>query len=204
MKIGLLSKSLLLTGLLSMTFAVANAQLAVKTNLLYGATTTPNIGAEVGVGKKSTMQLFYGINPWEFGSQESGVRQMKHWVLMPEYRWWTCSKFNGWFLGVHAMGGQFNAGNIDIPFPGAFFSGENLRQGMKDFRYQGWYAGGGVTVGYQWILGKHWNLEAEVGVGYDRVWYDKYPCAECGTLIESAATNYAGVTKLGLSILYIF
>lgn len=204
MKIGLLSKSLLLTGLLSMTFAVANAQLAVKTNLLYGATTTPNIGAEVGVGKKSTIQLFYGINPWEFGSQESGVRQMKHWVLMPEYRWWTCSKFNGWFLGVHAMGGQFNAGNIDLPFPGAFFSGENLRQGMKDFRYQGGFVGGGVTVGYQWILGKHWNLEAEVGVGYDRVWYDKYPCAECGTLIDNAATNYAGVTKLGLSILYIF
>lgn len=190
----------LLVLLMAVTTTTASAQLAVKTNLLYDATTTPNIGVEVGLGKRHTAQLFYGLNPWTFG----GDSKAKHWLLMPEYRWWTCTTFNGWFFGVHAMGGEFNAGKVNLPVPGAFFKGDNLRQGVKDYRYEGRYLGGGLTAGYQWILNKHWNLEAELGVGYDHIWYDKYPCAECGTRLEKAETNYVGLTKLGLSILYIF
>ena len=177
--------------------------LAIKTNLLYDATTTPNLGIEFGVGRKSTFNLTYGLNPWTFTSK-SGDRKAKHWVAMPEYRWWTCSKFNGHFIGVHLMGGQFNASNVDIMLPGAFFAGKDLVKGVRDYRYQGYFAGAGVTYGYQWILGRHWNLEAEVGVGYDHVWYDRYPCHECGAKIATGETNYAGVTKLGLSIMYIF
>lgn len=196
-------KSLLLLVLLVTCVATAQGQVALKTNLLYDATTTPNLGLEIGLGKKHSVQVFYGLNPWTFSS-DKGDRKAKHWLVMPEYRWWTCTNFSGWFIGVHAMGGQFNAGNIDLPLPGAFFKGENLQKGVKDYRYEGKFLGGGVTAGYQWILGRHWNLEAEVGVGYDRVWYDKYPCAECGSVLESAQTNYAGVTKLGLSIMYVF
>lgn len=180
------------------------AQLAVKTNLLYDATTTPNIGLELGVGKKHTLQAFYGLNPWEFGSNSKGTHQAKHWLVMPEYRWWTCSKFNGLFLGVHAMGGQFNAGNVNLPLPGAFVGGDNLRSMVKDSRVEGSYLGGGVTIGYQRIMSRHWNLELELGVGYDHVWYDQYPCADCGTKISSGSSNYVGVTKLGVSLLYLF
>lgn len=203
MKIGY-TKTLLFSSLLFFCFGSVKAQLAVKTNLLYGATTTPNIGAELGLGRKSTIQLFYGLNPWTFNSGSDGERKAKHWLLMPEYRWWTCTRFSGWFFGVHAMGGQFNAGNVNLPVPGVFFGGDNLQRELKDYRYEGKFLGGGATVGYQWILNKHWNLEAELGLGYDHVWYDKYPCAECGTLVESSSTNYAGITKLGLSILYLF
>ncbi len=39
--------------LIAMSSALtAHSQLAVKTNLLYDATTTPNLGAEVRVGSK--------------------------------------------------------------------------------------------------------------------------------------------------------
>lgn len=203
MKIGL-TKTLLSLLILFMGISSVKAQVAVKTNLLYDATTTPNLGLEIGVGKRQTIQLFYGLNPWSFDSESKGKRQVKHWLLMPEYRWWTCSKFNGWFFGVHAMGGEFNAGNVNLPLPGKFFKGENLQEGVKDYRYEGKYLGGGLTVGYQWILGKHWNIEAELGAGYDHVWYDKYPCSECGAKLSKGNTNYVGVTKLGLSLLYLF
>lgn len=179
-------------------------EVALKTNLLYDATTTPNIGMELGVGKKSTVQLFYGLNPWTFNSGSVNERKAKHWLLMPEYRYWTCAKMSGWFFGVHAMGGQFNAGNVDIPVPGTFFSGDNLRDMVKDSRVEGSFVGGGLTAGYQWILSRHWNLEAEVGVGYDHIWYDQYPCAECGTKISEGSTNYVGVTKIGLTLMYVF
>ncbi len=195
--------------LYSLVFAMltcfcASAQFAVKTNLLYDAATSPNLGAELGVGSKSTVNLVYGFNPWSFQSDTHGERKVKHWVLMPEYRWWTCSKFNGHFLGVHAMGGEFNASNVSLPIPGFFFSGDNITSEVKDSRYQAAFAGIGVTYGYQWILSEHWNLEAEVGVGYNHVWYDKYRCGDCGGKLKSGHSNYAGLTKLGLSIMYIF
>ncbi len=179
-------------------------EVALKTNLLYDATTTPNLGIEVGVGKKNTLQLFYGLNPWKFNSDTHGQRFAKHWLLMPEYRWWTCTKFNGHFIGAHLMGGEFNAASVSLPIPGFFFAGENIPKAVKDTRFQGAFAGVGVTYGYQWILSRHWNVEAEVGVGYNHVWYDQYPCYECGAKIKSGQSNYAGLTKLGLSILYIF
>lgn len=75
---------------------------------------------------------------------------------------------------------------------------------MRDYRYQGSFLGAGATYGYQWILSRHWNIEAEVGVGYAHVWYDKYACGECGARLADGGTNYFGITKLGISFLYLF
>lgn len=183
---------------------ICNGQVALKTNLLYDATTTPNLGLEVGLGGKSTINVVYGLNPWSFSSQKHGERKVKHWMLMPEYRRWTCTRFSGHFIGVHLMGGQFNAANVSLSFPGGFFGGANLLHEVRDNRVQGAFAGGGFTYGYQWPLSKHWNIEAEIGVGYNHVWYDRYSCGECSTRTASGNTNYAGVTKLGLSIMYLF
>lgn len=173
----------------------ANAQkVALKTNLLYDATTTPNLGAELAMGKKSTLQLFYGLNPWKFASDRT--KQLRHWLLMPEYRYWTCQKFNGHFFGIHALGGQYNVGGIDLPNP--------VFKDLDEKRYEGWYAGGGLTYGYQWLLSRHWNLEASVGVGYIRFHYKEFPCTECGALIQENNKNYFGPTKLALSLMYCF
>ena len=40
---------------------------AAKTNLLYWAATTPNIGAEVALGKHSTLGATVNWNPWTIG-----------------------------------------------------------------------------------------------------------------------------------------
>lgn len=166
--------------------------LAVKTNALYLATTTPNLGAEVSLGKKHTAQLFFGLNPWKWSDGKS----TRHWCLMPEYRHWFCQSFNGWFVGAHLMGGEFNVANLDLPF--------GLVNELEDHRYEGWYAGGGVTAGYQWPVSKHWNIEASMGVGYDYIQYDKFKCGECGEKLKSSHTNYIGPTKFCLSVLYLF
>ena len=165
--------------------------LAIKTNLLYLATTTPNIGAEVALGKKHTAQLYFGLNPWKFSEGKS----IRHWVLQPEYRYWFCQSFNGWFVGAHLMGGEFNAGGVNLPF--------GLFDDFEHRRYEGWYAGGGVTAGYQWPVSKHFNIEASMGLGYDYIKYDKFKCGECGEKLKSSHTNYFGPTKLVLSLMYI-
>ena len=180
--------------LLSPFTAATAQQVALKTNALYWATTTPNIGAEVAVARRHSVQLYYGLNPWR---QSGGDRSsLRHWALMPEYRYWFCQSMSGWFVGAHLMGGQFNMSGVDLPL-GIFGS-------LKDRRYEGWFAGGGVTAGYQWPLARHWSLEAALGVGYDYVRYDKFRCGECGERLKSGHTNYLGPTKLALSVMYVF
>lgn len=180
--------------LLALCWSVgAQAQnIALKTNVLYWATTTPNLGLEASMGRKHSVQLFYGLNPWK----STGGQTLRHWVLQPEYRYWFCESFNGWFLGAHLMGGEFNAGDVELPF--------HVLPDLKDHRYQGWYVGGGVTVGYQWMISRHWNFEASLGLGYDYIKYDKFKCGVCGERVQSSDAHYWGPTKAALSFLYIF
>lgn len=184
--------------------APLRAQVAVKTNILYDATTTPNLGIEVGVAGKSTFNIVYGLNPWSFGSATRDRKFARHWILMPEYRWWPCTRFTGHFAGVHLMTGELNACNVSLPLPGGFVGGTNLSKAAGDARVQGPFAGIGMTYGYQWALSRHWNVEAEIGAGYAHVWYAKFPCGSCGQKIEEGNADYLGLTKVGISLMYIF
>ena len=170
-------------------------QVALKTNILYDATATPNIGMEIGVNKKHTFQVFYGLHPWKFGSDDS-KKFLKHWVVNPEWRHWFCHRFNGSFLGIHAFGGEYNASRVKMPF--------GWWKELRDNRFEGWFAGGGVSYGYQWVMSKHWNFEASVGVGVAYIEYDKYGCGDCGKKLDDGHKIYVGPTKLALSLMYIF
>ncbi|MCC8143942.1 MAG: DUF3575 domain-containing protein [Tannerellaceae bacterium] len=163
----------------------------IKTNFVYWATTTPNLGFEIATGKKNTLDISGGYNPFTF---HHGTK-FKHALIQPEFRWWFCEKFNGSFVGVHAHYARFNVGRIDMPF--------SMFPDLKTHRYQGNLYGGGVSYGYQWILGKHWNLEASLGVGYAYIDYDKYECGDCGKKIKDDHTHYFGITRATLSIIYV-
>ena len=69
-------------------------RVAVKTNALYWATSTPNLGFEVGLAKKITLDVSGNYNPWKFGND----CQIKHWLVQPELRYWLHERFNGHFL----------------------------------------------------------------------------------------------------------
>lgn len=181
-----------------------HGQVAIKTNLLSDALLTPNIGIEIGVGSKSTVGLNYGINAWTFDSNGDHKKFTKHWILMPEYRWWPCMPFVGHFFGIYAFGGQMNFSNVNYPFPGFFFGGENLHSAIKSGRYQGEFGGLALTYGYQLPISQHWSGEASLGIGYGHTRYDHYPCADCGRKIDEGRTNYFGITKLALSVIYLF
>jgi hypothetical protein len=164
---------------------------AIKNNLLYDATATPNLALEMALSRKTTLELGAGLNWFDF----SDNRKLKHLLVQPELRWWTCDVFNGHFFGIHAHGAQFNVGGWDIPV--------GRLDTFKDNRYEGYLYGGGISYGYQWILSPRWNFEASIGGGYARIHYDKYPCTNCGSKIEEGKYNYWGVTKAALSLIYI-
>lgn len=179
------------------TDSVKAQDVAVKTNLLYDASATFNAGVEVALGQKWTIDLSGNYNPWTF----SDNRKWKHWLVQPELRYWLCRKMGGHFLGFHLHGGQYNAGNIDT---GLKLPGTDLSP-LRQYRYEGWFAGAGAAYGYAWMLGKHWNLEAEIGVGYAYSRYDKFQCANCGSKLEQGkGHHYVGPTKAALNLVYVF
>lgn len=176
--------------------AVQAQKAALKTNLLYGAYTyTPNLGLELGLGTRSTLELTGGYNPWNLDGSDGNNKKAVHWLAQVEYRYWFCRKFNGHFIGVHGLGSQYNISQHELPLL--------FGKGSKDYRYEGWAAGGGVSYGYQWILGNRWGLEVTAGVGYARLRYDKYECKRCGTKLGSEYRNYWGPTKVGVSLIFI-
>ena len=169
---------------------------ALKSNLLYDATTTINLGFETALAEKWTFDLSGNWNPFQF---EDNMK-WKHWLIQPEFRYWTCRKFGGHFFAAQLLGGQYNFGNIDgLPN----FLGSDLSQ-LADHRYEGWYAGAGVGYGYAWMLGKHWNLEAEIGVGAAYTNFEKYECPKCGKLVGTDDHIYYGLTKLAINLVYLF
>lgn len=172
-------------------------KVAAKTNLLSYAVLNPNLGVEIGLAPKWTLDVTGQFNVWTM----SHDRRWKHWAVQPEARYWLCDRFGGHFFGMHVHGGQYNIGGIDGKIN---FLGTDMRK-LKDARYQGWFAGAGVAYGYAWILGVHWNLEAEVGFGYSYTRYDKYPCAKCGKKIENDKPHhYVGLTKAAINLVYLF
>ena len=178
-----MKKYLIIVLLLVFAFpGVSKAQKAgLKTNALYWATSTPNLGFEVGIGERYSFYIEGGYNPWVLNGDKSVNMKMKHFLISPEMRYWFCESFNGHFVGFNANYTQFNISSI--PMPGIFVAlndPSGFAGSGKNVRNQGWATGCGVTYGYQWILGKRWNLEATVGLGYWYTIYDQFENRKCG------------------------
>ena len=176
----------------------ANAQdIALKTNMLGDAMGSLNIGVEDRLAERWTMDLSGHLDPW---TRKDG-ELWRHAFVQPEARWWFCDTFSGHFLGLHAHGGIFNVGGIDTDFK---FLNSDFSI-LRDSRYQGWFAGAGIAYGYDLILGRHWNLELEIGAGYAYSRYDQFECDVCGsTLAEDLTHHYFGITKAAINLVFLF
>lgn len=165
-----------------------NAQkVAQKTNALYWATATPNIGVEFAIAPRFTMEFNTGYNPWEL----SGKSSLKHWLAHSGIRYWFCRSFERHFISIDASYGRYDIGYLSFP------------NAMKDVAYDGKLYGGGLSYGYHLPLGKRWGFEFTLGVGYMYLQYDKYTFDECKVVEGSYKRHYVGPTRLGLSFVYM-
>lgn len=185
-------KRLLWIGLILVMIGLSgNAQqVAVKTNLLYDAAATLNLGCEVALQKRISLDISGGYNPFTFSDDKS----MKHWFVQPEVRYWLHGVFNGHYIGVHAH-------YMDYDLAGKSYFFGNMKSG---YCYDGFAYGAGISYGYQLYLSPRWNIEFTVGGGYTYFEYDKYeyPQKE-GDWLGKFRNRYWGFTKAGISIVYI-
>lgn len=177
----------------------SSRKVVLKTNLLYDLTSTINFGVEFALSEKWTLDISGNYNPWEFGC----CREMKHWLIQPEARYWFDTKFNRHFVGVHLHGGQFNWGGM---LPWGFRNGKMFgsveNRNILENRYQGWLLGAGLAYGYHWEWSERWSMEFTFGLGYAYLDYNKYPCASCGEKLKKGNRHYFGPTKAGISLIY--
>ncbi len=181
----------------------ADAQkVGVKTNTLYWATTTPNIGLEFALADRWTVELAGGWNPFTIDARKN--IKAKHYLVTPELRYWFCESFNGHFVGVNGNFTQFNAGGI--LFPSAFYKVDSKGIFIDELQYarsEGWAAAAGVTYGYAWPISRRWNMEFTLGLGLWYSSYDKYETRPCGLFKGTNLRKVLGPTDLGLSFIYL-
>lgn len=197
-------KRFLLITLVFLAFAEMSfaQKFAAKTNALYWLTTTPNLGLEVALDDRWTLEVAGGYNPWTL-SIEKNIKA-KHFLVTPEVRYWFCEAFLGHFIGINGNYTQFNISGIHVP--AAFYKVNNKGFFVDDLlsaRSQGWAVGGGLTYGYSWPIAKRWNMEFTIGVGYWYTEYDKFESRKCGTFLSSVSNHVVGLTDLGISFIYL-
>lgn len=168
---------------------VLSPHLVLKTNLVHNATGSVNLGIEFGLARQWSLDISTGLNIWT----DNERHKFKHFIIQPEARYWFCQRLSGSFIGLHAHYGKFNVGGL----PGMF------SDNMQNNRYEGWLAGTGVGYGYHWLLSNHWSLEAEIGLGYTYLKYNKFPCIHCGSKIKASDRHFIGPTKAAVSLIYI-
>ncbi len=184
---------IVLFALLFAVGGICNAQSQkkiIKTNIPHWVALTPNLGLELAVGRKMSVELSGGINPFKFGEN----REMKHWIVWPEVRYWPHETFSGHFLGLHGMGGGFRIGALSIPV--------KRLEGLKNRRYEGHAFGAGVSYGYRWMLDDRWGFELTLGLGLARIDYDVYTLGANRAKINEGKKLYLGPTKGAISVVY--
>ena len=183
--------------------ANASAQkVAVKTNALYWATATPNVGLELAIGNRWTVELAGGYNPWTLNKEEN--IKAKHFLVTPEIRYWFCESFQGHFLGINGNYTQFNINGIHIPE--AFINADSQGYFLDDLQHrrsEGWAVGAGLTYGYAFPIARRWNLGLNLGLGWWYTEFDQYESRKCGLFQQSTNRNAFGLTDLGVSFIYM-
>lgn len=190
-------KHLLAALMMLLPAAFGQAQeVGIKTNLLSDVACSPNLGIELGLADKWTLDLTGEVNFWKIKDHS-----WKHWYVQPEARYWFCEKFAGHFIALNAIGGRYDAGNMGKFGIGSKILNTNFPL-LKDGRAKGWGFGAGFAYGYAWPVAKHWNIEAEIGIGWQWNKYKEYP-----NMVKQEGFhyhNYVGINKLAVNVEYLF
>ena len=170
---------------------------ALKTNVIYDATATINLGVEFALAPKMTMDISGDLHPWVL---PNGWR-LTHYLVQPELRFWLKERFKGHFFAVNVLGATYNAGNIRNNF---HIMGRDM-SALGRYRIEGSVYGAGLAYGYAVRVAKRLNVEMEIGLGYIGAEFDAYRLGEKESLYaQNSTAQYFGPTKGALNIVYIF
>jgi hypothetical protein len=163
--------------------------LLLKTNLLYDAVTVPNVGLEVPLGTVWSVGANWMYAWWSNGAKHRYLRtyggdvELRRW-FSPKHRsrTWMC----GHHVGVY---GQMLT--YDVEWGGMGYQGDR------------WTWAVGLSYGYSLPVGKHFNIDFTLGVGYLQGDYMKYnPQDDCYVWDSTHGRKWFGPTKAEISLVW--
>ena len=168
-------------------------RVALRTNLLYDATLSPNLGVDVRVDSTWTVGLLAGMNAWDIDKEKN--KQWRHMLCSFRARKYVNdSVFHKGYFEADAIYSHFNVGNVKFPL--------GLYKTVRERRLQGDLLALGGKYGYSWILSRDWRIEAEAGVAIGYAWFKEYDCPHCGTYYGKDDRIFL-LPQLGVNIVYI-
>ena len=172
------------------TLLGAEAQdMAVSTNLMgYVDFGTMNVEASYALARHWCMTAGLEYNPFTWrGGKEGGQMQNRQQTYAVGARYWPWHVYSGWWMAGKAQYQEYNRGGI-----------------RKVETREGDRVGGGLTAGYSYMLHKHINLEAGVGVWAGHDWYSVYACPRCGRVVDKGNDFFFLLNDVILSVTYVF
>lgn len=154
-------------------------RVAVKTNLLQWATASPNVGAEFVFNRRISLDFDVTVNPFDFNKLKTRLV-----AVQPEVRYWFGRPMANHFLGLNAMMTQYS-----------------LR--YDETRYYGDAFAVGISYGYVFVLGEHWNLETNLGVGWLHYRNKKWNMNDVEPKSPNNIKDVIAPVRLGVSLSYI-
>ena len=159
--------------------------LGVKTNAIFLFAGVANAGVEARIGKHFSIDFPVVYSPYTIKNNY----RLRALAFQPEFRFWFKGYTEGHFLGLT---GNFAWFNIAL-------SNNNRYQDSADRPLMG----AGISYGYSWKILPSLSLEFTIGAGYANIHYDVFYNVENGIQYNSGVKNYWGLTKAGISVVYI-
>lgn len=175
---------------------------AVKTNLLFWGIVAPNISVEIPLGRRNRWSLEWEYDhPWFIWSQNSHASQILNMSL--ELRLYLGNRdYHRWLDGWH-IGLAFGGGKYDWEW-------------KQHEGWQGEFINPYFNFGYQHRWGKHWAIDAGMGIGVIPSRYRHYyggsvypdnhlePWDVHLIWHDTGHFVYPGITHVNVSISYMF
>ena len=185
-----------LTLLLAFVTGSSAAQtVALRTNLFYDATLSPNLGAELRVDSLWSIGMTVGINAWDIDNRPDHNKKWRHFLVAPKVRYYlNDTLMHKGYLEINGIYSHYNVSNVKFPF--------GLYKSVRNRRLQGDLLALGGKYGYSWILARDWRIEAEAGVAVGYAWFKEYDCPHCGTYLGEGDRIFL-LPQLGINVVYI-
>lgn len=156
-------------------------RIALKTNTIDWLALSPNLTLETRLSSRFTLQLGVATNPTHLSVADLQLTNLR---VEPELRYWFNRPMARHFIALSTTAATYN-----------------LR--YKDHHFNGDAVAAGISYGYALVLGSHWNMEVECGVGLAHLSAKDYHGNQA-----PATRNYNRLMpvpiRLGLSFSYIF
>lgn len=178
-----------LTILLCMTAltTVKAQRVAFKTDALKLALSMPNLGVELALGDRYSIDLTLTTTVKPYLQKDA-----KMFIIQPELRYWLSGRqMARTYIGVGA-----NVLSYKFKYDGQY--------------HDGYGAGAGITIGYSWLISSRWSIEAYAGFGLLAYQEKRYLPTDTKEDIETVYKNYSNAngykmmpSKIGVAISYI-